>query len=465
MKIIIAGAGEVGYHLAKLLVKEAQDLVIIDLDKQKLNQIESKLDVITIQGDCTSFKILRQAHVENSDIFIAVTEIQDTNLTSAMIAKKLGSKKTIARVSNPEYLLRENAIPIMRSGIDSIISPEQLAANEIIDLVENVQFNGIHPFEKGELNLIGIKIDEDSCLLGDCMANVLKISENKDLFKPIVIVREQHGVYETIIPNEKFELKAEDLLYFISKKEAKSKLANFTNIKGKAIRSVVVLGAGRIGKKTTIKLLELGYRVKLIEREEHVAEAVSEEILNATIIYGDARDGDILEEAGIEETDLVIAVTGRSETNIMASLLSKSKGVKKTIALVENIDYINLSQDIGISSFVNKKLLAADSIFKFVRKGHVLDMTHLTDLEAEVIEYRVKEDSKIENKTLRELNLPQDIIIAGIIRKKEGIIATEDHVFLAGDKVVLFAKPKAIEKAENLFLEKTFFDKLINGII
>jgi trk system potassium uptake protein TrkA len=465
MKIIIAGAGEVGYHLAKLLVKESQEIVIIDLDKQKLNQIESKLDVITILGDCTSFKILRQANVETSDIFIAVTEIQDTNLTSAMIAKKLGAKKTIARVSNPEYLLRENAIPIMRSGIDSIISPEQLAANEIIELVENAQFNGIHPFEKGELNLIGIKIDENSCLLGDCLAKVLNTSENQNLFKPIAIVREENGIYETIIPHDDFKLEAEDLIYFISKKEAKAALTKFTNIKGNAIKSIVVLGGGRIGKKTTIKLLDLGYRVKLIEREEQVAEAVSEEILNATIIYGDARDGEILEEAGIEETDLVIAVTGRSETNIMASLLSKSKGVKKTIALVENIDYINLSQDIGISSFVNKKLLAADHIFKFVRKGHVLDMTHLSDLEAEVLEYRVNEDSKIENKTIKELNLPKGLIIAGIIRKKEGIIATENHVFLAGDKVVLFAKPDAIVKAENLFLEKTFLDKFINGII
>lgn len=465
MKIIIAGAGEVGYHLAKLLVKESQNIIIIDLDKQKLSQIEAKLDVITIQGDCTSFKVLRSAHVETADIFIAVTEIQDTNLTSAMIAKKLGSKKTIARVSNPEYLLRENAIPIMRSGIDSIISPEQLAANEIIELVENVQFNGIHPFEKGQLNLIGIKIDENSCLLGDCMENVLKMSENQNLYKPIAIVREQNNHYETIIPHDKFELKSEDLIYFISKKEAKAALTKYTSINNKAIKSVVVLGGGRIGKKTTLRLLELGYRVKLIEREEQVAEAISEEILDATVIYGDARDGDILEEAGIEETDLVIAVTGRSETNIMASLLSKSKGVKKTIALVENIDYINLSQDIGISSFVNKKLLAADSIFKFVRKGHVLDMTKLSDLDAEVLEFRVNEGSKIENKTIKELNLPKGLIIAGIIRKKEGIIATNDHVFLNGDKVVLFAKHEAIEKAENLFLEKTMFDKFFHGII
>jgi trk system potassium uptake protein TrkA len=149
----------------------------------------------------------------------------------------------------------------------------------------------------------------------------------------------------------------------------------------------------------------------------------------------------------------------------MASLLSKSKGVKKTIALVENVDYINLSQDIGISSFVNKKLLAADHIFKFVRKGHVLDMTHLSDFEAEVLEFKVRENSKIENKSIKELKLPADLIIAGIIRKKEGIIATKDDVFLAGDKVVLFAKPNAIDKAEDLFLEKSFLNKIFNGVI
>jgi trk system potassium uptake protein TrkA len=465
MKIIIAGAGEVGFHLAKLLAKESQDIVIIDLDKHKLNFIESKLDVITIEGDCTSFKVLRQAKVDISDIFIAVTELQDTNLTSAMIAKRLGCKKTIARVSNTEYLQRENAIPIMRSGIDSIISPEQLAADEIIALVENAQFNGIHPFEKGELNLIGIKVNEKSCLLKDCLGEVFKLSETQKLFKPIAIIREHNGGYETIIPEERLQLKEEDLIYFIAKKEAKVQLATFAGIKDNSLKSIVVLGAGRIGTKTTNKLLKLGYRVKLIEREERVAEKVAEDILDATIIFGDARDTDVLLEAGIEETDILIAVTGRSETNIMASLLSKSKGVKKTIALVENVDYINLSQDIGISSFVNKKLLAADHIFKFVRKGHVLDMTHLSDFEAEVLEFKVRENSKIENKSIKELKLPADLIIAGIIRKKEGIIATNDDVFLAGDKVVLFAKPNAIDKAEDLFLEKSFLNKIFNGVI
>ncbi len=460
MRIVIAGAGEVGFHLAKLLVKESQNITIIDLDKERLSFVESKIDVLTIIGDCTSFQVLRDLKIETIDIFIAVTELQNTNLLSAMLAKKLGAKKTIARVSNPEYLLRENYIPIRRSGIDSIISPEQLAAKEIVGLVEDIRFNGLHAFENGELYLVGIKIDEHSKLKNNKICNTPLITCKSDDYRPIAIVRD----HEIFIPNEETELKAFDLVYFICKPNAKKELANMTGKQEEAITNIVILGAGRIGRKTTAQLLELGYRIKVIEREEKIAERFADDFLKATVIHGDARDSHILEEANIEETDIMIAVTGRSETNIMASFLAKNKGVKKTIALVENIDYINLSQEVGISSFVNKKLLAADGIFKFVRKGNVLDMTHLSDLEAEVLEFKVKESSKIFNKTYKDLHLNDDMIIAGVIRKREGFLVHDDFKFKEDDKVVVFAKPDAIKKAEKLFDEPTTFDKILDGV-
>lgn len=464
MKIVIAGAGEVGYHLAKLLVKESQNITIVDLDKERLEYIQNKIDVLTVVGDCTSFGVLRELKIDTVDIFIAVTELQNTNLTSAMLAKKMGAKKTIARVSNPEYLLRENAIPIMRSGIDSIISPEQLAAKEIVGLVEDIMFNGIHAFERGELYLVGIKIDTHSKICNTVICENPLITCESSEYKPIAIVREEENQYNTIIPNENTKVVDGDLVYFICKENAKHQLADLTGKSNKKAKNVIILGAGRIGRKTTNQLLDLGYKVKVIEREEKVAENFAEDFLKATVIFGDARDGDILEEANISETDILIAVTGRSETNIMASFLAKSKGVNKTIALVENIDYINLSQEVGISSFVNKKLLAADGIFKYVRKGNVLDMTHLTDLEAEVLEFKVKDNCKIHNKTYKELALDDDMIIAGVIRKREGIIINDNFVFEEGDKVVLFAKKDAVKKAEKLFDNTTILEKLVDGV-
>jgi trk system potassium uptake protein TrkA len=452
MKIVIGGAGEVGFHLAKWLSKEMQDVTVIDTDKDKLHNIETNLDVLVHRGDITSFDALRAIKADQADIFITVTQLQNTNLTSALIAKKMGAKRTIARITNPEFLRRENAVPVQRIGIDVLISPEQLAAVEIHQLVEQSAFNMTHAFANGELKLFGTMLDKDCKILGKQVREVIDVSKQVPHFMPIAIIRNnERGEHETIIPRGDTVYQLNDQVYFIALKHATADIYNILGKKQEFFKNVIVLGGGSIGKKTVMLLKQSNHSVKLIERDRNKAFDLADELDNILVINGDGRDGDLLEEEGIGNSDAFIAVTGSSETNIMSCLVAKSRGVRKTIALVENMDYIHLSQEVGISAFINKKLLAADSIFRYIRQGDVLDITGLSDVDAEVMEFKVDEFSPIANKTLKEIKFPKESIVGGIVRKNEGFIPTSDFRILSGDRVVVFVQPSAISKIGKYF--------------
>lgn len=452
MKIVIGGAGEVGFHLAKWLSKEMLNVIVVDTDKENLHTIESSLDVMTHRGDITSFDTLREIKIDEADIFICVTQLQNTNLTAALIAKKMGAKRTIARISNPEFLRRENAIPVQRIGIDVLINPEQLAAMEAHQLVEESAFNTMHTFTHGELKLFGTQLDEDCKVLGKQVRDVIDVSKQTPHFMPIAIMRtNEKGHYETIIPRGDTVYQLNDQVYFIALKNATAEIYQILGKKQEFYKNIIVLGGGSIGKKIVSMLKENKHNVKLIEKDRNKAFDLADELSNILIINGDGRDGDLLEEEGIANSDAFIAVTGSSETNIMSCLVAKSKGVKKTIALVENMDYIHLSQEVGINAFINKKLLAADSIFRYIRKGEIVDITGLSDVDAEVMEFRVDETSIVVGKTLREIKFPKDSIVGGIVRNKEGFIPTADFRIEAGDHVVVFVQPEAISKIGKYF--------------
>jgi trk system potassium uptake protein TrkA len=452
MKIVIGGAGEVGFHLAKWLSKEMQDVTVIDTDKDKLHNIEANLDVLVHRGDITSFDALRAIKADQADIFITVTQLQNTNLTSALIAKKMGAKRTIARITNPEFLRRENAVPVQRIGIDVLISPEQLAAVEIHQLVEESAFNMTHAFANGELKLFGTMLDKDCKILGKQVREVIDVSKKEPHFMPIAIIRNnERGEHVTIIPRGDTVYQLNDQVYFIALKHATADIYNILGKKQEFFKNVIVLGGGSIGKKTVMLLKQSNHSVKLIERDRNKAFDLADELNNILVINGDGRDGDLLEEEGIGNADAFIAVTGSSETNIMSCLVAKSRGVRKTIALVENMDYIHLSQEVGISAFINKKLLAADSIFRYIRQGDVLDITGLSDVDAEVMEFKVDEFSPIANKTLKEIKFPKESIVGGIVRNNQGFIPTSDFRIVSGDRVVVFVQPSAISKIGKYF--------------
>ena len=447
MKIIIVGAGDVGFHLSKLLSFESQDIYLIDMDSEKLDYASSHIDVITIKGDATSVKLLKEVNIDKADIFLAVTESQNTNFTLAVIAKKLGAKKTIARISNHEFS-KNTDIDFAELGIDVMISPGELAANEIKMLLNQSAFNDTIQFENGTLNILGSTLEYNSPLIN------LTVQEAKERYTDIdfiTIAIKPENSDETIIPRGNTVYSANDQIYFSTPKESIKKLHKLMGKTPFGVKDVMILGASKIGVKAARNLCEGNFNIKLIEVDKERAKDVAEKLPSALIIKGDGRDVEILEEENIAEMDAFIAVTGNSETNIMSCLVAKSKGVKKTIALVENMDYINISQTIGIDTLINKKLLAASAIFKHVRKGEVLKLANLHNVDAEVLEFMVKENSPVTKKLIKDLKFTTKGVFAGVIRDGIALMTFGDFQILAGDKAVVFCLPEAIHKVEKLF--------------
>ena len=449
MKIIIAGAGEVGFHLAKLLSYESQDITLIDTNKESLSYADNHLDIRVLKGDATSISVLQDANVENSDLVIGVTASETTNLTLCLLAKQLGSKKTIARISNTEFVDNKELIKFEELGIDELISPEELAATEIQLLLNQSAFNDTYEFEEGLLTMVGVFLPKNAPFVGKMVKEAANIFPELH-FMPIALQR--MGTQYTVIPRGDTVFKEGDQLYFITAAEGVDELYKLIGMKKKEIKNVMILGGSKVGCKTANYLCNNKFNVKLFEKNKEKAFDVADSLPNALVINGDGRNVELLDEESIASMDAFIAVTGNSETNIMSCLVAKSKGIKKTIALVENMDYFQLSQSIGIDTLINKKLLAANNIFRYIRRGEVLALTRLINLNAEILEFEVKPTSLVNGEIIKELDFPRDAIIGGVIRDGKGIIALGDFKILQGDKVVVCSLPKAIAKIEKLFL-------------
>ncbi|WP_421920392.1 Trk system potassium transporter TrkA [Marinifilum sp.] len=445
MKIVIAGAGAVGTHLAKMLSHQDHDIILLDQDEDKLKEVDSHLDLLTIVGSCSSLKDLREASVKKADLFIAVTQSETTNITSTILAKKLGAIKTIARIDNQEYLIPENKEYLQSLGIDELIYPEKLAAKEVISYLSRSGTRQMYEFSGGKLLLYGIKISSKSIIMDKTMAEVDQITGDLD-FRAVAIKRED----TTIIPRGHNRFSRGDLVFVVSKPESIEKVMLLAGKPKYEMKNAMILGGSRIGQKTAA---ELGRKMnlKLLEIDKEKSLKLADSLQDTLVINGDGRDKELLKEEGIHKMDAFVAVTGNSETNILACLLAKKMGVRRTIAEVENIDYIDLADNIGVGTMINKKLLAASYIYRFTMDADVQHCKWLTVSEAEVMELTAKEGSKITKGLLKDLDFPEDANIGGVIRDDVSIIATGDTQIQANDKVVVFTLPSAIKKVEKLF--------------
>jgi len=445
MKIIITGAGAVGYHLAKMLSSDSQDIYLIDENEDRLNYVTSHIDVIGIPGDAKSFDALKEAKIEQCDLLIAVTSSEETNLLVAMIAKKMGAKKTIARISD----LQVGGINCEKfykdMGIDTLISPVLLATHEIETLIKNSVFTDDYEFENGKLSVFGIHIEGDSVLAGKSVKDSAHLNPNLT-FKPIAI----HRLDQTIHVTGDTVIEDNDIVYFISTPESIDLIINLCGKESFEINDIMIMGGSRIGQHTAA-VLENNYNVTLIERDKQKCEKIAGALKNTLVLNIDVRDVESLEEEGLADMDAFIAVTGDSETNIMSSLVAKNHGVLKTIARVENIDYIHLSQSIGIDTLINKKIIAASNIFKHIRKGEITAIASLHGVDAEIIEFNVKAGSKITKKPLNEMRFPKSANIAGIIRDEKGMIPFGDFHLKEGDRAVVFSATESIHEIEKYF--------------
>jgi len=448
MKIIIAGAGEVGFHLAKLLSYESQEITLIDINKEHLAYANDHLDIKVIKGDVTSISILKDAKINTAELFIAVTSSETTNITACVLAKQLGAKRTIARISNTEFLDQQDEVGFIKFGIDELISPEALASAEIELLLNQYGFNDSYEFEDGALTMLSLNLSRMSSFVDKSVKEAAQVFPELH-FMPIAIQR--FGTQYTIIPRGDTQFKEGDKVVFITSKGGDEELFELSGKVKTDVKNVMILGGSKIGFKTTKDLCASKFNVKLIESDKDIAFELAEDLPNALVINGDGRNVELLEEENIADMDAFISVTGNAETNIMSCLVAKSKGVKKTIALVENMDYYRLSHSIGIDTLINKKLLAANNIFRYVRRGEVVAMTKLNTMNAELLEFVVHSKSKVTRKRIKDLDFPRSAIIGGVIRDGVGLIPLGDFNVQVGDRVVVCCLPRSIKEVEKFF--------------
>ena len=445
MKIIIAGAGDLGSHLAKLLSSESHDIYLIDQNEERLNTISSQIDVFTIAGDAKSVEIMEQKLISSCDLLIAVTSSEETNMLICILGKKLGAKRTIARI-NDVNIIKENKEHFYNElGIDTLISPTYLATLEIQRLVNQSAFTDDIEFDNGKLTVFGISLSKNSNLINKTVRESADLNPNLS-FKPLALHRDDL----TLIVNGETVLKENDIVYFISLKDSIPSIIKLCGRNNFKIKDVMIIGGSRIGMNTA-ELLENDFRVTLVEKDKATCQHMANILKKTLIINIDGHDVKMLEEEGLTEIDALISVTADSEMNIMTSLVGKSHGIKKTIARIENFDYINLSQSIGIDTLINKKIIAADNIFKFVRKGNVSLVANLHGTDAEIIEFVVKDGSKITKSPINKLNFPNSSKIAGVIRNGNPIITFGDFHLKENDKTIVFSLTESIKEIEKFF--------------
>lgn len=445
MKIVIAGAGEVGKYLARMLIKEYHDIVVIDTDERGLQYVESSLDLMTIKGSCSSISTLIEAGVGKADLFIAVTVSEEINILASVFAKKLGAKKTVARVDNMEYIEPKNKPYMLGLGVDRLIFPEYIAAREVVGLLKQTGTNEIFEFSGGKLTLFVIRLSENAPIKGMSLREAAKVINNTN-FRAVAVSRND----VTIIPKGDDVLQVDDLVYIITNPAGIKSLIKYSGKENFDIHNVMILGASRIGKKVA-RSIENYLNVKLIEIDTDKSELIANELSKTLVINGDGRDIEMLKYEGLEKMDAFIAVTGNSETNILSCIMAKRAGVKRTIAEIENMEYIDLANQMGIDTIINKKLSAASRIYTFTMKAEVASIKCLTGSEAEVMEFVVQNNAIITSDILKNVDFPKGAIIGGVVRGNKSFIATGDTHIKAQDKVVVFALPEAIFKIENYF--------------
>ncbi len=445
MKIVIAGAGEIGFHLAKLLSFEQQDITLIDTDQEVLDYASTHLDVRTVHGDASIKSVMDKAQAGKSDLVLGLTTSEKTNLITALFAKKLGAKQTIARVHNKEYL-EEMALQTFRElGIDSLISPNKLAAAEIDRLLKKGAVTDFFNFEDGLVSLIGLSIEDNSPIANHTIDEIEKGSPQIH-FRPIVVLRGN----KTLIPDPQLILRRSDHIYFLVRKKEVNEIFKIVGKKEETIRTVMINGGSDLGYDTA-SLLQRDFSVTLIEESEERCKWLAKNLKDVLVVKCANNKLDQLREEGLEEMDSFISVTSDTQVNILTSLLAKNCGVYKTIALVDSMDYTRISQNIGIDTIINKKLIAANNIFRFVRKGKIVAITSLHGLEGEIIEFIVYKENKLTRRPLGKIQFPKNAMIGTIVRGKEVIFPSDDVVLQKDDKVIIFGMPDSISKLEKLF--------------
>ena len=452
MKIIIGGAGAVGTHLAKLLSHEQQDCVLIDEDDNRLSELDSSYDIMTLQGSPTSIRTLKDAGCEKADLFVGVTPEESRNVNACIIAHALGAKKTVARIDNYEYLSPQMEPFFKNLGIDSLIYPEVLAAKDIINGLKLSWVRQRWDVHDGALVMLGIKLRESCEIFNQPLKDLCGPDD------PYHIVAIKHGD-ETIIPGGNDVLHLHDLAYFMTTREY---IPYIRKIVGKEhyadVKNVIVMGGGKTSVRAALTAPDY-MNFKIIESDERRCEQLNA-LLSDTdtmVIHGDGRDLSLLDEEGIKNTQAFVALTGNAETNILACLTAKKLGVRKTVAMVENLDYVSMAEELDIGTIINKKNIAASHIFQMMLDAEVSNMRSLMMVDSDVAEFVAAEGSKVTKRPVKDLGLPFGVTIGGLVRDEKGYLVNGNSQIQAGDSVMVFCHEHNLKKVEKFFKAHTIW--------
>lgn len=445
MKIVIAGAGAVGTHLSKLLSGEHQNCVLIDDDDERLGTL-SEYDVMTYNASPTSIKALKEAGADKADLFVGVTPEESVNLNACILAHALGAKKTVARIDNYEYLSNENQAFFKKLGVDSMIYPEVLAA---IDITNSLKLSWVRQrwdVHNGALILLGVKLRDSAEILNRPLR---ELCGPEDPYHIVAIKRDD----DTIIPGGMDELRTNDLAYFMTTREY---IPYIRKIVGKEhytdVKNVIIMGGGKTAVRAALSIPSY-MNVKIIEKSSQRCEKLNEllEKEEAMVIHGDGRDLGLLEEEGIKNTQGFVALTGNAETNILACMTAKKLGVRKTVAMVENLDYVSMAESLDIGTIINKKTIAASHIFQMMLEADVDNLRSLMLVDADVAEFTAAEGSKVTKKPVKDLRLPFGTTIGGLVRDGVGMLVNGNSQIQAGDSVMVFCHEQKLNDLEKYF--------------
>ncbi len=448
MKIVIIGSGEIGFHLSKLLSEQQHDVTVLDHNIETLRKLNEYCDVLTVEGEATSIKDLISANTGNADLIVAATAVDEVNMVIAMITKRLGAKRVIARIRNDELCRADSPLSPRDMGIDILIHPEEQVAREIVRLIKRAAASELVGLADDRLHLIGIRLDSSSHLINKTMGEYAR-SFTEVPFRVVAILRGGR----TIIPEGNSTFKINDNIFIIVHKKDVPEVIASTGRKEKSIARIMIAGGSSIGVRVTQLLSKenADWRIKLIEPDYEKSLKIAGKYRNLLILHGEPTDPDLLVSEGIGDTDAFISVTPDEESNIISCLMAKHLGVVKTIALVSKAEYIPMSQTIGLDAAVNKKLSVTNEIHRQIRMGHVISTYSPYGTDAEILELQVSENSKAVGRYVKDLNLPKQILIGGIINEKEVLIATGRTRIHAGDHVLIFCFPDAFDSVTKYF--------------
>jgi trk system potassium uptake protein TrkA len=442
MLIIIVGAGEVGFQLAKFLSAENIDVIVVDKSKEKLKRISDELDVALIEGEGGSPSILRDAGADEADILLAVTDIDEANMIACLVAKVMFQiPRNVARIRNLEYF--SNDILLQSLGINPAISPEIEAAKAVIRLIEAPFAADVEDFEDGNVKVISFRIPHDSKLIG----NVFK---DLNLTKPKILIGAIQRGDKIIIPSGNDTLKKNDKIFLPVKRENIDAVCSSIGAVSMPVKRIMIVGGGRVGFYVAKTLEEENLSVKIIDKDVERCKFLLKSLKKSVILHGDGSDQKLLAEENINDMDVFAAISNNEELNIMAALLAKSLGVKKVITIINRTDYLLLANNLGIESVLSPRLITAGTILKYVRGGNILSLTTVAEGKAEIMEAEAKDGSILIGRTLREVELPKKTLIGAIIRDNKVIIPSGEDKIVTNDKLIIFTLRESIKQVEKL---------------